>query len=91
MFPLIYISLTFSIKGLKFIVIKPVETLHPFVHTGIIRTMYFFLFKVDRLNILSLPRLKTVVCIVFVVLRPRESLLLDNVPYSDTPRNKTGP
>ncbi|KAI2660110.1 Complex III assembly factor LYRM7 [Labeo rohita] len=23
------------------------------------------------------------------VLRPRKSLLLDNVPYSDTPRNKT--
>lgn len=27
----------------------------------------------------------------FVVLRPRKSLLLDNVPYSDTPRNKTWP
>uniref|UniRef100_A0A671RJC1 Complex III assembly factor LYRM7 n=2 Tax=Sinocyclocheilus anshuiensis TaxID=1608454 RepID=A0A671RJC1_9TELE len=24
-----------------------------------------------------------------VLLRPRESLLLDNVPYSDSPRNKT--
>ncbi|XP_059401623.1 complex III assembly factor LYRM7 [Carassius carassius] len=24
-----------------------------------------------------------------VLLRPRKSLLLDNVPYSDTPRNKT--
>uniref|UniRef100_A0A9J8BRC8 Complex III assembly factor LYRM7 n=2 Tax=Cyprinus carpio TaxID=7962 RepID=A0A9J8BRC8_CYPCA len=26
-----------------------------------------------------------------ILLRPRESLLLDNVPYSDTPRNKTRP